>query len=132
MVLFRSTTGVAASGLVAGMFGANGITLPRGLLEPLGLVGVLPLVGVDEGGAIDFVATWAWLGGLFLVATLLPNSLQIMARYEPALEVGQRSAAAPARFTWRPTFSWALAVSVVAAAAILRLSAESEFLYWQF
>ena len=134
MVLFRSTTGTAASGLLSGMVGGNGISLPRGLLEPLGLIGVLPFVSADESGAIDFVFTWAWIGTLFLIATLLPNSLQIMVRYEPALDAHQRAGYAPAgaRLAWRPTFSWAVAISVVAATAILRLSGESEFLYWQF
>lgn len=134
MVLFRSTTGAAAGALLAGMVGGNGISLPRELLEPLGLVGVLPFVGVDEGGASDFVFTWAWVGALFVIATLLPNSLQIMARYEPALDAKQRMgyAATGSHLLWRPTFSWAAAISVVAATAILRLSGESEFLYWQF
>jgi D-alanyl-lipoteichoic acid acyltransferase DltB (MBOAT superfamily) len=133
MVLFRSTTGVAASGLLVGMLGGNGISLPRGLLEPLGLIDVLPFVVAEDGGAVDFVLTWLWVGGLFLIATALPNSLQLMARYEPALDPGKRvGPTVPARFAWRPSLSWAFTICVVAATAILRLSAESEFLYWQF
>lgn len=136
MVLFRSTTGDAAVDMLAGMFGFNGIGLPRGLLEPLGLVDTLaPLVTATDSAAVDFVLTWLWLGGLFVIATCFPNSLEIMARYEPALDLEQRAGRTlevAGRFNWKPTLVWAVALSAVAVVAVLRLSAESEFLYWQF
>jgi D-alanyl-lipoteichoic acid acyltransferase DltB (MBOAT superfamily) len=137
MVLFRSTTVAGAAELLSGMVGLNGVSLPRGLLEPLGLVDALqPIVGVDEGGATGFIFTYLWLAPLLMIAVLLPNSLQITARYETALDFTERPAhTAPllgGMFTWRPTIPWAVAVSVLAAAAVLRLSGESEFLYWQF
>jgi D-alanyl-lipoteichoic acid acyltransferase DltB (MBOAT superfamily) len=132
MVLFRSTTGSAAMELVQGMFGLNGIGLPRGLVEPLGLADTLrPMIALEDGGAVEFVLTYLWLGALFLIVTLLPNSLQIMVRYEPALD-SRHTATDVTWFRWRPTLAWAFTVSVLAGTAILRLSAESEFLYWQF
>ena len=54
-----------------------------------------PYIAAEEGGAVEFVVTWLWLGALFLIATLLPNSLQIMARYEPALDLRQRAGRTP-------------------------------------
>jgi len=134
MVLFKSATGAEAANVLSGMVGLNGVSLPRGLLEPLDLVDSLPFVTPDDSGAVEFIATYAWLGALFLIATLAPNSLQVMARYEPALGAPQRSAAAPPAglLTWKPGMVWAVAVSAVAALAILHLNAESEFLYWQF
>jgi alginate O-acetyltransferase complex protein AlgI len=136
MVVFRSMTGAGALDVLSGMVGLNGIAVPRGLVEPLGLVDVAQrFFAIDDGGATEFILTNAWIFALFLIATLLPNSLQILARYEPALDVGQRPAHTPklAGFLrWQPTVAWAFAVGVAAAAAILRLSAESEFLYWQF
>lgn len=136
MVLFRSTTGAAAAEMLSGMFGLNGITLPRGLLEPLGLLDVLPIIRPDASGAVEFIVTYLWLGALFLIVTLMPNSLQIMAGYEPALDVELRAGNTPpmraGRLSWRPTIPWAVAVSAVAAVAILQLSGKSEFLYWQF
>jgi alginate O-acetyltransferase complex protein AlgI len=136
MVVFRSMTGAGALDVLSGMVGLNGIAVPRGLVEPLGLVDVAQrFFAIDDGGATEFILTNAWIFALFLIATLLPNSLQILARYEPALDVGQRPAHTPklaGLLRWQPTVAWAFAVGVAAAAAILRLSAESEFLYWQF
>ena len=130
MVLFRSTTGAAAVDLLRGVFGLNGIGLPRGLLEPLGLVGSLPrFIRVEETAAVEFVVTYLWIGALFLIATLFPNSLQVMALYEPAL---RSEALQPTQLKWRPTLFWGISVSALAVAAVLNLSAQSEFLYWQF
>jgi alginate O-acetyltransferase complex protein AlgI len=134
MVLFRSTTVAGAGEVLAGLVGLNGISLPRGLVEPLGLAGALPFVVLEDAGVTDFIVRNAWVATLFLIATLAPNSLQIMSRFEPALDAGQRAAhtQTTVRFAWQPNLAWALVVAVTASAAILRLSAESEFLYWQF
>jgi hypothetical protein len=96
----------------------------------------LSIIRPDASGAVEFIVTYLWLGALFLIVTLMPNSLQIMAGYEPALDVELRSGNTPpmraGRLSWRPTIPWAVAVSAVAAVAILQLSGKSEFLYWQF
>jgi D-alanyl-lipoteichoic acid acyltransferase DltB (MBOAT superfamily) len=136
MVLFRSTTGAAAEGLLAGMLGFNGLSLPRGLVEPFGLAAALePFVTLEEGGVTEFVLTNAWIAGLLAIAWLLPNALQVMARFEPALDAAERpghTKPSAGIFAWRPSLPWAAAVSILAAISVLRLSAESEFLYWQF
>jgi len=58
-----------------------------------------------------------------------------MARYEPALGVGSRPAAPLSllrAFDWAPTVPWAVAMSSLVVAAVMRLGGKSEFLYWQF
>ena len=136
MVLFRSSTTDGAIDLIRGMVGLNGVSLPRPLLEPLGIAdSVSSFVTLTAGGATDFILTCAWLFGLLVIALGLPNSLQITARYESALDIDERPAhtrAAVRWLAWNPSIPWAIAVSGMAAAAVLKFGAHSEFLYWQF
>ena len=64
----------------------------------------------------------------------MPNTLEILAPYEPAL--GVKPAKAPSRLlrlmTWRPGPIWAFGLACVTLAGILSLGELSEFLYWQF
>jgi len=137
MILFRSTSVEAAVELLKGLFGLNGISLPREILERSGLLNVLgSIVSVsDTQSATEFVLANAWILMLLLIALLLPNSVQIMARYEPVLGVKQLTPdnGRLARvLAWNPTIPWAVVMAALAAAAIMRLGGESEFLYWQF
>lgn len=136
MVLFRATSGTAAAELVSGMVGLNGVSLPRGLVEPFGVAGMLEsFITLDDGGLTVFVFTYLWIAGLLAVAWLLPNAIQLTARFEPALDAAERPGHTKpimGVFAWRPSLPWAVAVSTLAAVSVLRLSAESEFLYWQF
>ena len=77
-----------------------------------------------------------WVAILLFIALVCPNTLQILAPYEPALGVKPASTVPiigklriPA---WGPSLPWAIAVSVVAAVAIFSIGGPSEFLYWQF
>jgi alginate O-acetyltransferase complex protein AlgI len=85
--------------------------------------------------ATNLAIAIAWVLGLLFIALALPNSLQVMARYEPAL--GVKPQPADMRFIWRvldwrPSMPSAIAFSVLAATAIMRTGGKSEFLYWQF
>jgi len=138
MVLFRSANTDAAKELLQGLVGLNGISLPQQFLAQLG-----PLKGLLQSfvtastvmSAQEFVFAMAWLGVLLLVALLFPNTLQLMARYEPALGVHPRPAAPFSLLRvldWTPTVPWAVVVSSLVVAAVLRIGGKSEFLYWQF
>ena len=77
-----------------------------------------------------------WIAILLFIALVCPNTLQILAPYEPALGVKPQSTAPvigkiriPA---WAPSLPWAIAVSIIAAFATLSIGGPSEFLYWQF
>jgi D-alanyl-lipoteichoic acid acyltransferase DltB (MBOAT superfamily) len=116
MVLFRAPAVDVAGALLKGMVGWNGVGL--GMSSPSSLVPALK-----------------WLALLLPIALLLPNSLQIIGRYEPALGVKPRALEATgwrAALTWSPSLVWAIATSALAAAAMLRIDGKSEFLYWQF
>jgi D-alanyl-lipoteichoic acid acyltransferase DltB (MBOAT superfamily) len=136
MVLFRSANTAAASELLRGMAGLSGIELPTRLYALLGpLAGFLPFVRVSTGiSAHEWAFSIAWAGALVIGALALPNTLQVMSRYEPAL--GFRSPPTwPSRLRvldWAPTIPWAVAISCLVIGVVMSLGGRSEFLYWQF
>jgi alginate O-acetyltransferase complex protein AlgI len=138
MIFFRSPTMTSAIDLVKGIVGLNGIALPRALFDHLGpLTSAFHRVGVfaDESwGSQDFVKTAIWISVLTFVALACPNTLQILARYEPALGVKPRSTKLVIGriIEWNTSLPWAIAMSAVAAIAIASIGGPSEFLYWQF
>jgi D-alanyl-lipoteichoic acid acyltransferase DltB (MBOAT superfamily) len=124
MLFFRATTVASAIDLERGVFGLNGFALPRGAAAIAATYGT------------DIRQATMWVALLLFIALACPNTLQILAPYEPALGVKPASTApfvgklrVPA---WGPSLPWAVAVSVVAAIAVFTLGGPSEFLYWQF
>jgi alginate O-acetyltransferase complex protein AlgI len=137
MVFFRSLTMTSAIDLVKGIIGLNGIGLPRDLFDHLGpLAERLRAVGVvaESWRIQDFGKTAIWISVLMFVALACPNTLQLMARYEPALGVKSQSTklAIGSSVEWDASLPWAIAVSAIAAIAIVSMGGPSEFLYWQF
>jgi alginate O-acetyltransferase complex protein AlgI len=140
MIFFRASTLTSAIDLVKGIIGLNGIALPQALFDHLGPltstfhgIGVIP---AESWSSQDFGKTAIWIGFLMFVAFACPNTLQILARYEPALGVKPQ----PTKFLigrikileWGPSLPWAIAVSAIAGIAIVSIGGPSEFLYWQF
>src|SRR5438132_1451926 len=138
MVLFRSPTMSAAIDLVKGMIGLNGVSLPLALYERIGpLAGWLEGMGVVQQpwGGQDFLRMAIAIQILMFVVLACPNTLQILARYEPAIGVKPRPAdtvVGRRMVEWSPSVAWAIGISVIAAMGILSLGGPSEFLYWQF
>ena len=138
MVFFRSPTMMSAIDLIKGLIGQNGVALPQEIYEHLG-----PLWLHRAGVASVSPALWSgqefgrmvgWIFALMLIALACPNTLQILARYEPALGVTPLTAGIAGRriIEWNTSLPWAIGVSIVAAIGILSLGGPSEFLYWQF
>jgi alginate O-acetyltransferase complex protein AlgI len=138
MVFFRSATITSAIDLIKGIIGLNGIALPQVVFDRFGsLAGTLHSVGVIADASWDsheFAKTAIWISALMFIALACPNTLQILARYEPALGVrSQPTKLGLGRIIeWNASLPWAIAVSAVAAAAIASIGGPSEFLYWQF
>jgi D-alanyl-lipoteichoic acid acyltransferase DltB (MBOAT superfamily) len=109
MVLFRSTDFHMAGNILSGMTGLH---------------------GVDGIGASRTTA--ASITALLGIALFCPNTLQIMARFEPALGRPTTEDGDGGRITWRPSVAWAAALAVLAVVSMLSLGGPSEFLYWQF
>jgi len=143
MVLFRSPTIGTATNILRGMVGLNGIALPGSIADHLGrFAGAAARLDDAALGAEGFrgFAQWIVLLGLFALA--LPNTLQVLSAFEPALGVRPavartssvlaRLAGFGSRVRWNPTFAWAVAVCILAAIGMYHLGGNSEFLYWQF
>ncbi len=123
MIFFRATTVHSAIDLLKGALGLHGLGLH-------GAAAVAATYGTDLRHAV------MWVAILLFIALVCPNTLQILAPYEPALGVKPAPTMPiigklriPA---WGPSLPWAIAVSVVAAVAIFSIGGPSEFLYWQF
>jgi alginate O-acetyltransferase complex protein AlgI len=137
MVFFRSPTMMSAIDLVKGMLGMNGIALPQAFFDHMGpLTRTLHSIGViaEPWSLGDFAKTAMWVSILMFVALACPNTLQMLAQYEPALDVKPR----PTRYAfgrnveWGASLPWAIAMSAIAAITMVSLGGPSEFLYWQF
>jgi hypothetical protein len=127
----------SAWNIVQGMAGLHGIAIPPTAFQRLGsLAGWLHHMGVAVGAADDkFFMLWEWILGLGALAFFAPNSLQLMARYEPALGVEPAMAyniGPGLRLNWRASLGWGAAAAVIAAVGVLHTGGVSEFLYWQF
>ena len=134
MVFFRAATVRSAIDIV-GLVGLNGIALPQGLLDRLGSLGAalqrLGVVGDASWDVQELTKLAIWICGLMVVVLACPNTLQILSRYEPAL--GVKPQPGMGRFLeWEASVPWAIAVSAVAAIAVVSIRGPSEFLYWQF
>jgi alginate O-acetyltransferase complex protein AlgI len=137
MVFFRASTVHAALNIVRGMVGLNGVRLPAAVLAVLGPASAwLQHAGVQalSTDSFPFVDMVEWLIALAGIVFFCPNTLQILARYEPALGI-KPAFGETGRLHWiwwRPSMGWALVVAAVAAVGFVQLAGPSEFLYWQF
>jgi D-alanyl-lipoteichoic acid acyltransferase DltB (MBOAT superfamily) len=133
-VFFRAGSVADAFGILRGMSGANGLTLPMALAAPLNHVLALHATGVWEGGE-DFLRIWGWIAAGLFVVLALPNSLEMLAAYDPALGFKIRPAGHTQllqRLAWSPNAAWAMGLSAVTAGGLLSLDRLSDFLYWHF
>ena len=143
MVVFRAPTVGTAGNILRGMIGLNGVALPSSVADRLGPLSAY--IGRLNDAVISmeaFRTLRLWIAILGVFALALPNTLEILSAYEPALGIkpaaerapllGRRLAGYAARLTWAPTLAWAVAVSILAIAGIFHLGGNSEFLYWQF
>jgi hypothetical protein len=138
MVLFRSPSVPAAVEILAGMTGLNGLALPQAILDQIGpalsvLSAVMPVT--PSGSALELAIAMGWVSALLAIVLLLPNSLEVMARYEPAIAYRRPSEGRFGIFmavSWRPTLLWMIGTASLAACAAYSMGGPSEFLYWQF
>ena len=133
-VFFRSTNFGDALAIIRGMAGFNGVAFPAGIASRMGLLSdVLQSLGIEltVGGGTRFVFQYAWIIALLPIVMFAPNTQELMARCQPALDFRDTTARLP-RLLWRPATGWAALMSLVTAAGLLSLSRVSEFLYYQF
>jgi D-alanyl-lipoteichoic acid acyltransferase DltB (MBOAT superfamily) len=125
-VPFRATSFAAATAMLAGLFGWNGIAGPAGAGDAIfGIAYSDELYqGIDQTRALAAVA---------LLTFLAPNTQQIMARFRPGLvQSGAVIARAMIPIRWQARPAWSLAMALILLVAISRMSGVSPFLYYQF
>jgi alginate O-acetyltransferase complex protein AlgI len=105
-IFFRASSCSTATELLSGMVGFRG-------------VGILPSAG-------DI----AWIAALYLIIWGLPNTQQLMARYEPALEKIQEGPLPWLR--WQMSIPWAITAGIGAIVGLAAINNAAEFLYFQF
>jgi alginate O-acetyltransferase complex protein AlgI len=135
-VYFRAPDLPTANRIVVGMLGLNGAALPDAIASRLGpLWPVLQELGVQSflGGGGVFMGTWCWIALGAAIAFLMPNTQEIMNRFEPAFVEGVLQLSPySSRFTWHPRRRDAVLVGLLLAVSVLALSRPTEFLYFQF
>jgi alginate O-acetyltransferase complex protein AlgI len=125
-VFFRATSLHGALGMLQGMAGANGVSIPAAVGLRLGAwAPAVQDLGLqfDAGGGADFVLNWLWILALLPIVFFAPNSQDLMREHDAALD---------SRLAWRPTMAWACATAIVLALGLMSLAQPSEFLYYQF
>jgi alginate O-acetyltransferase complex protein AlgI len=140
-VPFRATSIEGAGNLLAGMMGANGLSLPSSMSGKLG--GVEPwfiehgvvFFGMFHNGVLgNFHSGVPWIILLLLIVTLFPNTQQLLRRYRPAFETYKNEIPRLRLhwLEWRPTMPWAFFIIIIYTISMLSLTQVSEFLYFQF
>jgi alginate O-acetyltransferase complex protein AlgI len=157
--IFRSDDLPSAIRILRGLAGLNGHSLPPSALAEVGdaarWIGQAPLVpssiarwivthlgAVDAGiptgvargrsaGALISKAQLIWIGVLFAIAWLTPNTRQIMARAD-AFIADHPVPACPNLLAWGVDRRWAIASALLLAASVTSMTRVSEFLYFQF
>ena len=132
-VLFRAESLDSALAMLRAMAGMNGFVLPDAWLPKWGAFGQwLSAQGIAFGATSDLIMggaiNWIWIS--LLIVWFAPNTQQIMASYKPALDVPEGGTAK--RLLWRPSAFAALLIWALGFVAIINLSKQSAFLYFQF
>src|SRR5262249_9803001 len=134
LAIFRSQSVGDALVMVQGMIGSNGFALPDVWRVRWGeLATWLQAHGIDFTDSRGLVKAGLlnWILILLAICWFTPNTQQIMARFDPALNIPRDTA--PARvLAWRPAAFVALFPATIAFTAIVNLHRQSEFLYFQF
>jgi D-alanyl-lipoteichoic acid acyltransferase DltB (MBOAT superfamily) len=138
MVVFRSTNVEMAANILAGMVGLNGIELPQSIISKLSpILSVFPGLDIspDIRNFSNQVSLAIWIIAVTPIVLLLPNTLQIMHRFEPAIGFSwdRDSTVLGLRWlVWQASLIWAALIMIIAFTAISSIGGYTEFLYWQF
>lgn len=132
-VFFRAPDLQTALVMMAGLAGGNGVSLSAEFAGSWGtwipgvqIVDVLP--HVDSSRPVLLV-----VAGI-AACLVLPNTLEFMRRYRPALDPTKVSPrhSVSSWWTWRPVPVWSVVLALVGLYSVLSLSRVSPFLYFQF
>jgi alginate O-acetyltransferase complex protein AlgI len=129
-IFFRADSAWSATMLLAQMGGADGFALPYKLVEMLHLRAWTAAHGI---AVVEFHSyIWGYLGlaGAMLIAWFAPNAQEIMAAYEPALNVTPPRR--PPLFKVRINGRWAVACGLLLFVSVFSIREAQPFIYFQF
>jgi hypothetical protein len=98
-----------------------------------GLIGA----GGEAATGLAVLDALPWIAGALALAFFAPNTQQIFARYQPALEferadrwpANERS---PLPIVWRPSLRWAVLISILFVVSLAQIARGTTFIYFQF
>ncbi len=139
-VFFRAKSVDVALDILQGMVGLNGIVLPHHWFNAIftNPVKEFLLANGAQIKTIKFIAYRDQLyltAELLLIATLAPNTQQIMQRFTPTINQFRQLNGKLARWTWRPNLTWLIVITLLLAWSLYDIpngDKVSEFLYFQF
>lgn len=136
-VFFRATDLNTAHQIFSGLTGSFGFGIPNAIGIRLGnLKTPLEQMGVEFylGGGARFIESWSWITIAAFITFLLPNTQEIMRKFDPALDFdsSRQTRSLMKNKPWLPDKGWALTLGIVATLCLLSLNKPSEFLYFQF
>jgi alginate O-acetyltransferase complex protein AlgI len=135
-VFFRSPTFASALSILHAMAGGNGITVPSGVAFLFGSFREpLTDMGITFGDTSGTMLVWnyLWVAGLLAITLLMPNTLQLMSKWQPALDAPKHEYEPLASgLRWVPSRKWAFATASIGLLGAISISRGGEFLYWQF
>lgn len=117
-VFFRANNTSSAFQMLAGMFGAHGLSAARSAHAAL------------ELAALHSPKAWAVLFILLPVVWFFPNTQEILGQVKATQT---RMAKFPYTFlSWRPDLRWAASLGIILIAILWKMTDTSSFLYFQF
>ena len=141
-VFFRANSLESATEILSAMLCSSCIVLPTnyaGLAASLEPLFTLLGLSVQTGDLAYFggLRQIGWLAFGFAVCWALPPLAVVMKLYRPVLDPGnvlslENSRGFARKVIWRPTVTWGITASILAAIALLSLNRPSPFLYFQF
>jgi D-alanyl-lipoteichoic acid acyltransferase DltB (MBOAT superfamily) len=101
-----------------------------GAMHMLASMGARRGIGIHDAG--NQAKIFVRLAVLFAAIWILPNTQQILARYDPAQGVVALNSWLGRRLLWRPSAAWAIVIGVAFLLALTFMEDTSRFLYFQF
>jgi D-alanyl-lipoteichoic acid acyltransferase DltB (MBOAT superfamily) len=126
-VPFRSHSLEGALGMLRGMAGLNGVSLPQPLSNAFSWLHGASFNGLLPGANYSGSECVAWLAAGMAMVWFVPNSQQLLARFCPAWDT-----VAPVSVQWSYSRFAGVAVGVLFGCSVMLLNRTSEFLYFQF
>lgn len=139
-VFFRAKNLDVAIDMLRGMAGLNGIVVPLHWFKASFMSHVMDTLAASgvQVATIKFIAYRDQLYltlELLLIATLAPNTQQILQRFQPTIDQFRHLGGRLARWAWRPNLAWLVAIAVLLGWSLFEIprgNKVSEFLYFQF